>query len=56
MNRAPGAKGPMISIILEHTDGLGPEVDLPALLVKLAVRLESARLAPGALVRVGARG
>lgn len=45
----------MISITLEHTDSLGPEADVPALLVKLAERLEAARLAPGALVRVGAR-
>jgi 5-carboxymethyl-2-hydroxymuconate isomerase len=45
----------MISITLEHTDNLGPEADVPALLVKLAERLEVARLAPGTLVRVGAR-
>jgi 5-carboxymethyl-2-hydroxymuconate isomerase len=45
----------MISITLEHTDNLGPEADVPALLVKLAERLEAARLAPGTLVRVGAR-
>jgi 5-carboxymethyl-2-hydroxymuconate isomerase len=45
----------MISITLEHTDNLGPEADVPALLVKLAGRLEGARLAPGTLVRVGAR-
>ena len=45
----------MISITLEHTDNLGPEADVPALLVKLAARLEAARLAPGTLVRVGAR-
>jgi len=45
----------MISITLEHTDSLGPEGDVPALLVKLAQRLEAARLAPGTLVRVGAR-
>jgi 5-carboxymethyl-2-hydroxymuconate isomerase len=45
----------MISITLEHTDNLGPEADIPALLVKLAARLERARLAPGTLVRVGAR-
>jgi 5-carboxymethyl-2-hydroxymuconate isomerase len=45
----------MISIALEHTDNLGPEGDVPALLVKLAERLETARLAPGTLVRVGAR-
>ena len=45
----------MISITLEHTDDLGPEADVPALLVKLAERLETARLAPGTLVRVGAR-
>lgn len=45
----------MITITLEHTDSLGPEADVPALLVKLAERLESARLAPGTLVRVGAR-
>ncbi len=45
----------MISITLEHTDNLGPEADVPALLVKLAGRLEAARLAPGTLVRVGAR-
>ncbi|HEY1426575.1 MAG TPA: hypothetical protein VGF50_07885 [Caulobacteraceae bacterium] len=45
----------MISITLEHTDSLGPEADLPALLVKLAERLGAARLAPGTLVRVGAR-
>jgi 5-carboxymethyl-2-hydroxymuconate isomerase len=45
----------MISITLEHTDSLGPEADVPALLVKLAERLETARLAPGTLVRVGAR-
>ena len=45
----------MISIALEHTDNLGPEADVPSLLVKLAQRLEDARLAPGTLVRVGAR-
>src|SRR5580704_15975127 len=45
----------MISITLEHTDNLGPEADIPALLVKLAQRLETARLEPGTLVRVGAR-
>lgn len=45
----------MISITLEHTDNLGPEADIPALLVKLAERLETARLDPGTLVRVGAR-
>jgi 5-carboxymethyl-2-hydroxymuconate isomerase len=45
----------MISITLEHTDNLGPEADIPALLVKLAQRLEAARLEPGTLVRVGAR-
>lgn len=45
----------MISITLEHTDNLGPEADIPALLVKLAERLEAARLAPGTLVRVNAR-
>jgi 5-carboxymethyl-2-hydroxymuconate isomerase len=45
----------MISITLEHTDNLGPEADVPALLVKLAEHLEAARLAPGTLVRVGAR-
>jgi 5-carboxymethyl-2-hydroxymuconate isomerase len=44
----------MISITLEHTDNLGPEADVPGLLVKLAERLEAAQLAPGALVRVGA--
>ena len=44
----------MISITLEHTDNLGPEADVPALLVRLAERLETARLAPGTLVRVGA--
>ena len=45
----------MISITLEHTDTLGPEADIPALLVKLADRLEAARLAPGTLVRISAR-
>ena len=45
----------MISITLEHTDNLGPEADVPALLVKLAERLEAARLAPGTLVRVSGR-
>src|SRR5690242_15642591 len=45
----------MISVILEYTDNLGPEADIPALLVKLAARREPARLAPGELVRVGAR-
>jgi 5-carboxymethyl-2-hydroxymuconate isomerase len=45
----------MISITLEHTDNLGPEADIPGLLVKLAQRLETARLEPGMLVRVGAR-
>lgn len=45
----------MISITLEHTDSLGPEADVPALLVKLAERVATARLAPGTLVRVGAR-
>ncbi len=44
----------MISVILEYTDNLGPEADVPALLVKLAERLEASRLA-GVLVRVGAR-
>jgi 5-carboxymethyl-2-hydroxymuconate isomerase len=45
----------MISITLEHTDNLGPEADVPALLVKLAEWLEAARLTPGTLVRVDAR-
>jgi len=45
----------MISVTLEYTDNLGPEADVPALLVKLAERLEAARLAPGLLVRVGGR-
>jgi 5-carboxymethyl-2-hydroxymuconate isomerase len=45
----------MISVTLEYTDDLGPEADVPALLVKLADRLEAARRAPGTLVRVGAR-
>lgn len=45
----------MISITLEHIDSLGPEADVPALLVKLAERVATARLAPGTLVRVGAR-
>ena len=45
----------MISITLEHTDNLGPEADVPALLVRLTERLETARLAPGTLIRVGAR-
>jgi 5-carboxymethyl-2-hydroxymuconate isomerase len=45
----------MISIVLEYTDNLGPEADVPALLVKLAAHLETARLPAGVLVRVGAR-
>jgi len=45
----------MISVILEYTDNLGPEADIPTLLVKLAERLEAARLTPGVLVRIGAR-
>ena len=45
----------MISVILEYTDNLGPEADVPALLVRLAERLEAARLTPGVMVRVGAR-
>ena len=45
----------MISVTLEYTDNFGPEADIPALLVRLAERLEGARLAPGILVRVGAR-
>ena len=45
----------MISIVLDYTDNLGPEADMPALLDRLAERLEAARLAPGTLVRVGAR-
>ena len=45
----------MISVILEYTDNLGPEADIAALLVRLAERLETAGLAPGELVRVGAR-
>ena len=45
----------MISVILEYTDNLGPEADVPALLVKLAERLEAAKLTPGVMVRVGAR-
>ena len=45
----------MISITLEHTDNLGPEGDVPALMVKLAERLEAARLPAGELVRIGAR-
>jgi 5-carboxymethyl-2-hydroxymuconate isomerase len=45
----------MISVTVEYTDNLGPEADFPMLLARLAERLEAARLAPGILIRVGAR-
>ena len=44
----------MITVSLQHTDNLGPEADIPALLRKLADRLREADGLPDELVRVGA--
>jgi len=44
----------MITVSLQHTDNLGPEADIPALLRKLADRIRAAEGFESQLVRVGA--
>lgn len=43
----------MITVSLQHTDNLGPEADIPALLRKLADQIRSAEGFEEELVRVG---
>jgi 5-carboxymethyl-2-hydroxymuconate isomerase len=44
----------MITVSLQHTDNLGPEADIPALLRKLADRIRAAEGFESELVRIGA--
>jgi 5-carboxymethyl-2-hydroxymuconate isomerase len=44
----------MITVSLQHTDNLGPEADIPALLRKLAERIRGEAGFENELVRVGA--